>query len=330
MIVMARRRMGGFVASGGPTHRIRGVRIELLRRVPLPLLKSPGRPHRTNPAAQPHRQACFRQRIFPMDKRALKILFDTYWSKDGWRSGARCPAEADFAFAKAQGVMFDPISPTHDESIERARAAAARLTPQAVGDAFVASLSTRRLDWRSALGSYCMARRVPTHPATDGVICNVCGLYTSGEEEDLNVYNFERLKWGGVRHAYPVYAALDLELLLREPLPSPTSEDVALLRKILAAIDSAPAGTTSAMLHRKLPASLKANKAERDALIGMLGHCGALSTAAHPGHRAGFVRYVDRATPPRHFVDMPYPVSWWKRSDGIEPSSVQEFFGHLL
>ncbi len=102
------------------------------------------------------------------------------------------------------------------------------------------------------------------------------------------------------------------------------------MRDVLNAIQSAPANTTSAKLHRLLPPHLKGNKAERDTLVAILGLCGVLGSTAHPGYRKSFVQYIDREDPPRHFVDMAYPASWWKRSDGLDEASLHEFFGHLL
>jgi hypothetical protein len=40
------------------------------------------------------------------------------------------------------------------------------LSPAEVGEAFLASLTSRRLDLRSALGSYAVARLLPEHSLT--------------------------------------------------------------------------------------------------------------------------------------------------------------------
>src|SRR5689334_14844744 len=102
--------------------------------------------------------------------------------------------------------MFKPRRLTHDQIIAWHGRARAAVTRQEVTAAFLASLSTRRLDWRSALGSYAVARHLPDHPhrgPASGRYCTTCG--SSGGPKhagphDLSVLNFERLKWGGVRH----------------------------------------------------------------------------------------------------------------------------------
>ncbi len=109
--------------------------------------------------------------------------------------------------------MFDPMEVSHDVVIERLRSVVAKLSPHVMADAFVASLSSRRLEWRSAFSSYAVFQNLQSHSALgEQSRCNCCGLYLSSKKEDLSVLNFERLKWGGVRHLYPTYAMIDLEL----------------------------------------------------------------------------------------------------------------------
>lgn len=270
-----------------------------------------------------------------MDKRATRILFDAYWSPAGWRGGASTVKPDDLEYAKAHGVMFEPISPSHDEAIARLRTAVAKLDPRLVSDGFLASLSTRRLEWRSALGSYSVARCLQDHDANFSaptLQCAICGLYdyVHYKEHDLNVLSFERLKWGGVRHSDPVYAALDLELFLANPAPPPTATDRAILGDLVAMLTSASADVTSAQLHKHFPNSLKANKPERDQLIAVLGLCGVLGTAAHPGFFDQFVPASQRVLPNRHHIDMAYPACWWRGSDGLNMTRLRELFGHAL
>lgn len=263
-----------------------------------------------------------------MDKRALKILFEAYWSAQGWhRDGPRVSPD-DFAYAKAHGVMFDAVAPDHGDTVARLLALIGRLSQRQVADGFLASLSTRRLDWRSALGSYAVFRWLPEHGADPGPGCDVCGC--SPRETDFSILNFERHKWGGVRHMNPVYAALDLQLFLDEPPPAPTPVDIGIFRDLVAAIDAVPVGVTSAALHQHFPRSLKANKAERDQVVGILGLCGVLVTRAHPGFAERFVPPCERELPDRHFVDMAYPACWWTGADGVQTARLRELFGHVL
>lgn len=263
------------------------------------------------------------------DKRAIRILHETYWSAAGWRPEPLATlAAADFEFAKASGVMFEPATLTHDQALARLRAAMEKTSIATVSAAFVRSLATRDLASRSAIGSYVLFRHLPPHDAPrDGVRCPVCGLYGGEQSYDLNVLNFERYKWGGVRHSDVVYASLDLELFSRLPAVQPTEPDLQLLQALLDAIAGQSPKTTSAQLHTRLPKELKSNKAERDVLVGLLGMCGILATKSHPGFLHGFVPASARHLPDRRFVDMAYPACWWTGRDGVDWEAAADLFG---
>ena len=90
-----------------------------------------------------------------MDKRAKKILFNTYWSKNGWKENTeQYPSSEDFIYAKEKGLMFDPFSISHDDCVKKIVQLGKTITTDQVAKAFLSSLSTRRLDWRSAIASY--------------------------------------------------------------------------------------------------------------------------------------------------------------------------------
>src|SRR6476661_9797781 len=98
-----------------------------------------------------------------MDKKALKILFDRYWSSAGWKADtARSNiAPEDLAYAINAGYMFLPEHVTHNDVVRRVIAIRDTVTTYEVSQAFLASLSTRRLDLRSALGTFAVAYHFP-------------------------------------------------------------------------------------------------------------------------------------------------------------------------
>jgi hypothetical protein len=267
-----------------------------------------------------------------MDKKAIRILHDTFWSSAGWgRDPLKNLSAADFEYAKARGVMFDPVGIGHDELIEKTLLAVSKLSRRAVADAFLASLSTRRLDWRSALGSYTVFQHLQPHAHFGSEKqCLICGIYSNDSDFDLNVLNFERHKWGGVRHSSPGYAWLDLTLFLQGSAPQSTAEDRRIFRELIDAIASVPSKVTSAALQSHLGKIIKSNKSERDMLIAMLGYCGILGTPDHPGFSGGFVGFSKRRLPDRHFVDMAYPACWWNGETGINQAMLHEYFGHVM
>lgn len=268
-----------------------------------------------------------------MDKRALEILLKSYWSPSGWKpENERMPSREDFEYAKSKGLMFDPVDIDHDQGVDQVIELVAALSRRAVADAFLASLSTRRLDWRSAMGSFAVFQHLQRHtPEKMENKCRTCGSYlTGGVEQDLNVLNFERFKWGGVRHDQVVYAAFDLSQLLKESLPQPTAADIEIFRGIISAIDQAPQNTSSANLHAQFAKVLRSNKNERDVIVAILGFCGILETPEHPGYSSRFVPAAERSLPDRRFVDMSYPACWWRSDIGINRRWLSEYFAHVL
>ena len=234
--------------------------------------------------------------------------------------------------------MFDPVNLSHAEIVAHAISARSQITPQIVADGFLASLSIRRLDIRSALGSFAVLQYFPEHEFSarsasrlTAWLCSVCGIYHAEESQyDLNILNFERIKWGGARHDQPPYAAFDLEQFIRHPPPRPTPVDIRIFRELLEVIRRVPQETTSARLQKHLRGIMPSNKDERDVLIGILGLAGVLGTRAHPGYFKKFVPYNGRELPARRFVDMAYPACWWRGSDGINHEALGYYFGHIL
>ncbi|MFI7542974.1 hypothetical protein [Actinoplanes sp. NPDC049599] len=179
-----------------------------------------------------------------------------------------------------------PRSDSHDGWVAAARKAAASVSAAEVGDAFLESLSSRRLDLRSALGSYAVGRALEEHEyraARGARHCVVCEQYPD-PEEDVNVLNFERFKWGGVRHSDVRYVAFDLEQFARAPRTGATDADRLLGREIIKTLGALPAGS----MVGKAAASLRmvpSNKAEREVLVMILMSFGIWSPVTRAAYR---------------------------------------------
>jgi len=250
---------------------------------------------------------------------AVQPLMKMYWSAQGWREPPVPPVPAVLARAIADGVLFaQPRSHTHDGWVTAARQAAAAVNAEEVGDAFLESLSSRRLDLRSALASYTVGRVFPEHEfaaAAGAGYCGVCGQYPD-PDEDVNVFNFERFKWGGVRHTDVRYVAFDLALFARAPRTGPTPADRQLGREVIEALRGLPKGT----MIGKAAAALRmvaSNKAEREILVEILAIAGIWRTPARSSYRTTFVPSVeDEETGP-------------DPSSGIDDDAVAEFLPSL-
>jgi len=268
-----------------------------------------------------------------MDKKARNILTKTYWSGKGWTDPkGRNVSAADFAYAKAKGVMFDLITLTHDQSIAAIKESLAKIAQDAVAKAFLSSLSTRRLEWRSALASFVCARQLPPphdyvpqvsgHSYTNGVItqtfyrCGVCEGYRDYKDQDLSILNFERIKWGGVRLGDRIYTLFDLQQFLCEEISEPTQEDIEILKSLLSVIAGSQPGDYPSALRDNLAPVVKSSKNERGVLMEILACVDILQPSSY-----------DRPSRGRH--DWRF-MEHWRGEDKYNEAAVQKYFGKYL
>jgi hypothetical protein len=223
--------------------------------------------------------------------------------------------------------MFDSIELSHDEAVAAARKAVCATARRTVTQAFLSSLGSRRLDLRSALGSYAVGRHLSAHPLVSSPgspSCSYCGAYATSD--DPNLLNFERIKWGGVRHTYPRYIALDLELLSAQESAAPSRNDISIFASILEAARGMGPRARLSDLAKALSKLLPSNDAERRTLIGILGYAGILIDPDRPDFRERFVPANERERTPYHKDDWPYPVQWWNGSHGVNEAAVADWF----
>lgn len=274
-----------------------------------------------------------------MDKKAKNILMKTYWSSAGWKDEFTTTSK-DFAYAKEKGLMFDRISISHDECIKQIKTIVEKIAPQQIVKAFIASLSTRRLDWRSGISSYYIAQILPMHTYTPIIsrksyengkvvhtsctcaICRDLKYGVIGEEYykdvDVNILNFERIKWGGVRHGELIYILFDLQRFIEEEIPEPTDMDRQILKDILKVIMSSAVGDYPSTLCERLKEipKFKSNKNERSTLIEILACIGVLKPQSYERKIQGKNDWT--------FVE------YWRGEDGYDQEVVDEYFGEYL
>jgi len=266
-----------------------------------------------------------------MDKKAKKILFSTFW-KNGWiDSRHRALSDADFEYAKSAGLMFDPVPMSHDECINAIVSLVSDISKEQVVSSFLSSLSSRRLDWRSPLASYAIAKTIPEHkytpvisgtsytngkPTSHSYACGKCNGSNNYDGAHINVLNFERIKWGGVRHGEIFYTYFDLSQLIHADIPEPTDEDLDIFKKILNIIDSSEPTDYPGALEKKLATVVKSNESERQMLIEILASVGVLRPGSY-----------DR--PARGKSDWVF-AQYWRGEDKYCRKTVDEYFGKVF
>lgn len=262
--------------------------------------------------------------------KAIKILKSTYWNpKYGWVSNP--PSENDLDFAINSGVMFPLKLHGHDETIDRALLAVKKVSKAEVVKAFLGSLESRRLEMRSALASYACGINLPLHSNVDpkAIPCRECASYCNGKEEDLNVLNFERYKFGGVRHLDPLYIALDLELFQSESIQQPSSTSIGILNSILSSLKDLESPRLSAA-PKALSKLLKANDDERVGIISTLGYCGILKLPNYPPLYEKYTRASDRDRSSYSKSDWSFPADLWRPEYGLDENAISFWFGDYV
>ncbi|AWB43783.1 hypothetical protein DCC85_05800 [Paenibacillus sp. CAA11] len=265
-----------------------------------------------------------------MDAKAKRILVKTFWGAGGWKSGGyTCPDE-DFQYAKSKGLMFDPLTITHDECVERLRQLHDQvITKERVARAFLHSLSTRKVHLRSALSSWALTHDLPLHSYKQREselpgysACKDCDdrkLMSDEkyENQDLNVLNFERVKWGGIRLEWLIYCLMDLECLSLEEVHTVSPEDVEILRRMIDAVGACADKDAARQLEKRWKGVFPSNQHERDCVLEIWGYAGLLQP------QEKFRKERGRGTDFRS-------VDNWRGEDGYSPDKLQEYFGAYL
>lgn len=264
-----------------------------------------------------------------MDKQAKKILLSTFWTSAGWKSSPDAFAGEHFEYAKSKGVMFDPVTITHDEIIKRLRELHQVITKEQVAAAFLHSLSTKKVHLRSALSSWALTSRLPLHTYEERSVvrpnysscgdCNFAGLMSDREyvKDDLNVLNFERVKWGGIRLNWLLYCWMDLKLFSTEEPCEVTAEDAAILSGMLEAIRDCTDYESARMLEKRWKDVIPSSRNERDVILEIWGYAGLLVPGDTPRKGRGGSHDFNS-------------VAEWQGEDGYSLEALEYYFGAFL
>ena len=274
-------------------------------------------------------------------KKGLEILLNTYWNSRGWKDGTI--SKEDFEVAKKDGFMFDyPKYIPHDESLRKLESLLNKVNSEDVANAFLYSLSTRKLEYRSILGSYYFGKAISKHTIYDpynnsnSKHCYMCGWYAWSKEPNeydlkhgLNVFNFERYKFGGVRFHSIDYILFDIEQFLKLPKVTPNEDDREILKRILQCVNKLEPKDKAGRLKDIITKEkiFKSNKNEINGILNILGICGVLSCEKFPCYEDEFVNEYGRY-PIEHKNDFDYPVNRWRASDDINYLKFEKVFGY--
>lgn len=275
-----------------------------------------------------------------MDEKAIGILKKTMKAtqkeslKDWWEwdTYMRFITQEDFAYAKQQSVMFDRISVNHDDTIKRIKKAVAKIEKQDMVKAFLYSLSIRKLEYRSFLSSYCIARVLPEHnfmpcDAPNQNICGICGLQKYEFEKLIDFNTIQYFKFNdGSCFTNVVEILFDMEQFSKFPKALPTDEDYSILDELKKIIASSYADDRIPQLKKCISKIIKSNDEERSGLVDILGVIGILHDDKHFGYADKYVPYIEREDRPVRFDEIAYPAGWWQGKFGVDEEKWRYWF----
>ncbi len=235
--------------------------------------------------------------------------------------------------------MFENVKMTHDEGILWLLKVRKQIAKKKITDLFIASLSTRRLDWRSGLSAYAMARHFPDHKLDNkedwGNYCKICGdhSYDLHQERELNLYNYRRFSTGGYESmkTSPDALAFYLDQMIKLEHVKPNGTDRKIWTNILRILLSTKELNSAPDLEKSLAQikEFKPGKEERRAFLETLSLCGIIETKDHKGFYESFIPQIKREKRPHGASrnNWCYPIIWWKGPDGINKTALKFWFG---
>lgn len=237
----------------------------------------------------------------------------------------------DIAAMKSAGLAYDPVAMAHDDAVDQAFSAYAQCKKEHVTDLFLASFSSRRLDFRSGLGASAIMQNFPEHAykPTAANNCAVCGAEKEQAYLDYTALNKARFKNGGLplqRYAYQLHFYLQRHGEL--PPVKPSADDFSIFNAVLACLTSVEDKCTPKDMHKELKKveGFKPATDECKALLETLGYCSILETPEHKGYLTTFTNPATAPSKSRT-SNWAYPVDFWTGADGVNKEALAFWFG---
>ncbi|SIT04316.1 hypothetical protein SAMN05421786_104273 [Chryseobacterium ureilyticum] len=276
-----------------------------------------------------------------MDKKAIQILLKTIKTSQNeslrdwfyWDSYMKYITKEDFEYAKKNSVMYDQENISHDEIGRRIKTAVAKIKKEEVVETFLYSLSTRQLEYRSFLSSYCIGKSLVEHsftpsPEPNEDICAICELHTYEFEDpiEFNTINYFKYKDGACFDSL-IQVLFDLEQFPKLPVVKPVENDYKILADLKKIIEESEPNDRISQLKKKISKTFKSNEGERLGVLEILGVIGILHDDVHFGYDKQFVTYPEREHRPVRNDDVGYPARWWQGKFGIDHEKWEYWFG---
>ncbi len=275
-----------------------------------------------------------------IDKKSITLLKKYYLS---FKAEGKL-SDADKAHAIKSGVLIPDSAATHDAIITEIKQLSERISLERAAKAFLYSLSSGDLRYRTALSSLVWARALPEHTvcrnrAEESMwripVCAVCGCshgLEGAEPVDWNEYGVFRYlppKQYGREPDFTCaeYVLNDLREFEKLPDALPCAQDYRILNGIFACVKQLkPHQMDIALVHEIRSRNIMdATGNGIHCVLGVLSICGILENAENKG----FLHHFTNSGEIGGYRDglSFYPLYYWRGKDGVNELAVKEIFG---
>ena len=275
-----------------------------------------------------------------VDKKALSLLKKYYlpYKPEG------TPSEDDIRNAVKTGVVLNESSSSHDEIVSEIKELSERISPEAAAKAFLYSLSSGDMRYRSAVSSLIWAKALPEHElVSNGVepggwrtpMCIICGCthgLEASENIDWNKFNVFRYlppKQYGREPDYvsAEYVLNDLREFEKLPAVEPCDEDYRILNGIFAAVSTMKSHNMDTALVAEIRKQkfIDATGNAIHCILGILSVCGILQSDEKKGFLYEFTNRDDQGYG-RDGLTF-FPLNFWRGKFGVNYDAVNRIFG---
>lgn len=271
------------------------------------------------------------------DKKTISVLKKCYLP---YNSNSE-PTEEEWKNGIDNGILVPKSVMTHDEIISEIKLLSDRILVDDAAKAFLYSLSSGDMRYRTTISSLIWAKALPKHSSltnkTEGIYgrCNLCSCshgLNYPEEIDFNEFNVFRYlsptQYGNrPDFGQAEYVLNDLREFEKLPTVEPTEEDYYILNRIFGVIGTLKSHNKAVALISDIRKQKIINATGNGihCLLGTLSMCGILETDKEKGYLHTFTNCNDRDL----FMDGDffYPLKHWKAKFGVNYEAVQEIFG---
>lgn len=268
------------------------------------------------------------------DKKALSLLKKYYLPYKVYEQ----LSESDKENAIKSSVLVPDSEMTHDEIVTEIKALSERISLERAAKAFLYSLSSGDMRYRTAISGLVWARSLPEHKFISNDVttsCIVCGC-THG----LNMAeNIDWNKYGVFRYLPPKqygrepdftcaeYVLNDLRKFEKLPAVEPCDKDYRILNGIFACVKQMKPHNMDIALVSEIRKKkfFDASGNAIHCILAVLSICGILESAEHKGFMHGFTNSGDIGGY-RDGLSF-YPLFYWRGKDGVNYTAVNEIFG---